>query len=86
MFSALFRRSRPATRPTVRFTPRLEALDARIAPGGAYGGVLGDARLATASQVRSVGPDHIGEEIPQTGGASHAGHVIQFGGAYGGVL
>jgi hypothetical protein len=100
MFSALFRRSRPATRPAVRFTPRLEALDGRIAPGGAYGGVLGDARLATASQVRSVGPDHIGEEIPQTGsnhaavhtavwGADRLGHpgqVDTFGGMTGGVL
>jgi hypothetical protein len=85
MFSALFGRSPPATRAATRVTPRLEALDGRIAPGGAYGGVLGDVRLASASQV-SVSPTHIGEEIPQTGGGAHAGHVDQFGGAYGGVL
>ena len=78
MLSALFRRSRPATRAAARFTPRLEALDGRLAPGGASGGVLGDVRLAGAAQV-SVSPTHIGEEIPQ-GVAGAAGHVDSFSG------
>jgi hypothetical protein len=86
MFQSQFRRPRPATRPAVRFTPRLEALDGRIAPGGAYGGVLGDARLATAAEVRSVGPDHIGEEIPQAGPTTPAGHVDHFGGISGSMI
>jgi len=87
MFSPPFRRSGRTTRPAARFAPRLEALDGRIAPGGAYGGVLGDARLATASRIAFAAPDHIGEDIPQTGGGGgRAGHVEQFGGAYGGVL
>ena len=83
MFNALFGRSKPATRTATRFTPRLEALDGRIAPGGV---LAGGGAGRTASQVAFVNPDHVGEEIPQTGALAHAGHVDQFGGAYGGVL
>ena len=66
----MFNRSCRRTRPAARFTPRLEALDGRVLPGGAYGGVLGDRTLAAASRV--VVDVQSGEEIPQTGSAARA--------------
>jgi hypothetical protein len=93
MLQALFGRSRPATRPAARFTPRLEALDGRVLPGGLAGGAVPTSNGVTVSR-------QAGEEIPQTGsnhaatqaavwGADRPGHpgqVDTFGGMTGGVL